>query len=491
MNSDVIKQLIEKHFGSIHKSLTIGEAGEEDGSAYYYTLENEDEIVALTELLETQNSTGGLKKVPELEQSFSQRNDELPQCVCFSEYEGCWYISLHRITGVKYHRTVKRHIVSTLVLDKYPSIRLSNRNEDELDGFGAKLRSRKHAPYMDADGLSYWMNKALQNNLSFRAFAIDYFYAEAERTHRYILKDVARTIEKFGCFLLPISFPELITFRTPADLIGRFKDEEIDLNIDYNKVDLNFGYIMTVLAKGIDKRDWKLIPKLDSKTVANAITLKQFYDGFTAGEFVKAFYNNQYDDYDVETYVKDYVEMCLETGQKLRINFSSEAALIAAHDDLAYEIRNKVDENELRLPLVAEDSRFDALEEKIAEIGNGEFERIKTTAQLFIEGKAQHNCVFSRRNVIRKDKAAVFHWHHNGREYTIQFKIDRWRRYAVEEVRARFNETITEQDLSELKRLLSDFCTVGDDLAVGIRPQLYGIDVQNMMLLGDDEDLPF
>ena len=88
MNCDVIKQLIEKHFGSIHKSLTIGDNGEDDGSAYYYNLENEDEIVALTELLETQNSTGGLKKIPELEQSFSEKKDELPQCVCFSENEG-------------------------------------------------------------------------------------------------------------------------------------------------------------------------------------------------------------------------------------------------------------------------------------------------------------------------------------------------------------------------------------------------------------------
>ena len=165
MNSDAIKRLIEKRFGSMHKSLTIGDIGAEGDSAYFYSLKNEDEIVALTELLETQNITGGLKKIPELEQSFSEKNDELPQCVCFSENEGYWYMSLHRITRVKYHRTVKRHIVSTLVLDKYPSVRLSNRNEDKLDGFWAKLRSRKHAPYMDSDGLSYYEQSIAEQSL--------------------------------------------------------------------------------------------------------------------------------------------------------------------------------------------------------------------------------------------------------------------------------------------------------------------------------------
>lgn len=291
--------------------------------------------------------------------------------------------------------------------------------------------------------------------------------------------------------MLPISFADLITFRTPAELMAHFKDEEINLNIDFNKVDLNLGYIMTELAKGIDKRDWNLITGLDSDTVANLISLKQFYDGFTVSEFVKMFYGTKFDDYFLAGYIKDYIKMCLETGHKFRIGFSSENELRTAHDDLADEIRKKVDENELRLPLVPERSKFDILEERITEWGKGEFERIRSTPQLLNEGETQHNCVFSRRHLIRKDHVAIFHWKHNGRNYTVQFNTNRKGNFFVKEVRARFNETITAEDLADLKRMLSGFCTVSNDIAGDLRLYHAEMDIPNWRLLGDDEDLPF
>lgn len=191
MNSNSVKRLIEKHFGPMHESLTIGNIDEKHDNVYFYSLENEEEIVALTELLETQNITGGLKMIPELDQSFSIQNDELPQCVCYSESDGVWHMFLYHITGVKYHRTPENHIVSTLQHKYYPSIRLSSMFEGECDGFWHKSKREKHAPYMDTDMISYWMNRELRYNLSFRTFAVDYINAEAERMHHYILKDVA------------------------------------------------------------------------------------------------------------------------------------------------------------------------------------------------------------------------------------------------------------------------------------------------------------
>lgn len=308
MYNDLIKDLLRKHFGEPRSSLTIGDAGESDGKMYFYSLKKEKEITAIRDLLGMKQLVDGIEKLPELRQSIPDKDEddlEIPQCVSFRESAGNWYAYFHKITGVHYHRTYGNKVAATLQIDAYPFVMLSDQ-DDKFYGFWQKMRTRKRVPYNDRDGLSYWMNKALKTNERFRAFTVDFFFAVAETEHLYILKDVARTISNCGCFLPPVSFQNLLKFRTPAELIHSLQREQTDLNVDFNKVDINVGYIMTMLAPEVDRRDWKLISKFDAKKVADTISLKLFYDGFTAEEFVRWYYRKKLEGEDFEAEIKMY-----------------------------------------------------------------------------------------------------------------------------------------------------------------------------------------
>lgn len=371
MYSDLIKDLLKKHFGEPRSSLTIGDAEESDDKMYFYSLKKEKEITAIRDLLGMKQLVDGIEKLPELRQTIPDKGEdglEIPQCVSFRESDGNWCAYFHKITGVHYHRTYGNKVAATLQNDDYPFVMLSDR-DDEFYGSWRKMRTRKRMPYKDRDGLSYWMNKALRTNERFRAFTVDFFFSVAEAEHLYILKDVARTISNCGCFLPPFSFQNLLTFRTPAEMIHSLQKEHTDLNIDFNKVDINVGYVMS--APEVDKRDWKLISKFDAEKASNAISLNLFYDGFSAEEFVKWYYRKKLEGDDFESelkmYAEDYVSTCLEAGEKFRLCYSLDA-LIKAHDELSIKnmlllitaVKNNIPQEELPETIyIISDMEFD------------------------------------------------------------------------------------------------------------------------------------
>ncbi len=467
MYNDLVKKLLKKHFGEPRSSLTIGNNTEPIGTFYYYSLDKESEIASLRDLLGMKHLVEGIDMIPELKQSIPDKDDEdteTPQCVCFKERDGHWTAFFHRITGVCYHRTNGNTVAATLIIDEQPFVILYD-YDDDFYGFWRKTRTRKHVPYNSRDGFSYWMNKTLKTNDRFKCFAVDFFFAVAEAEHLYILRDVGRTIANCGCFLPPVSYQKLLSFRTPAELVRSFQKEPTDLNADFNKFDVNVGYIMVMLAPNVEKKDWKLISKFDSKIVSDAISLKLFYDGFSAEEFVRWYYRKALDGQDcaneIKMYVEDYVELCIEAEEKFRLSYDL-SALIRAHNELSFRNRMMSNKEELNKPLVTLPSKFDNLETAIKNTGSTEFERICTTERLFKEGEYQHNCVFSRRGLVRRDRASIYHWNHDGTSYTIQFTRDKRGRYTVDEIKARFNYSITKEHLRDLKQLLSGFCSVGD-----------------------------
>ena len=84
-----------------------------------------------------------------------------------------------------------------------------------------------------------------------------------------------------------------------------------------------------------------------------------------------------------------------------------------------------------------------------------EFERIKDVRRLFQEGEQQHNCVFSRRFMIREDRATVYHWGYNEKNYTIQFGIDEYDLFYIQKIKGRFNEPCSPSVMRELNKRLS------------------------------------
>ena len=164
--------------------------------------------------------------------------------------------------------------------------------------------------------------------------------------------------------------------------------------------------------------------------------------------------------------------MCAEAGEKYRIGFKL-PALIRAHDELAVRLRSNVDEKELSLPLVCVPSKFDRLAKKIEKSGAVGFERITTTERLFEEGVYQHNCVFSRRDLVRSDVVSIYHWDHKGKSYTLQFAKD-GKDFWLTEIKARFNEGVSEEHLADLVDAIGAFCFVDEYFTSGLpRPERF------------------
>ena len=502
MYNELVKTLLQKHFGLPRSTLAVGDTRTPGGRIYYYSFAEERRIAALRDLLSSRDGAAGLDILPELKQEIRPMGEHparYPQCAIFRESEDGWTLDFYHITGVRYHSTDAGGVSALLQTDEYPFMQLTDQEEDCF-GYWKKYQSRKRSPYANREGFSYWTNKALKTSEEFRTFTVGFFLAVAEAEHRYILKDVARAIENCGCFLPPVSYRALLAFRTPAELIRTFRQEQTALNVDFNKVDLNVGYVMTMLAPEVDRADRKRIEKLDAKTVSDAISLKILFEGFNAEEFVARYYRKAFADfeyeYDVRMYAADYAQMCLAAGEKLRIGYDLEG-LMRAHDELAARNRLEAQKEEFGKPLLAVPSKFDALEEAVRKTGSTEFERISTTERLFQEGEYQHNCVFSRLGLVRRDRASVYRWNHQGESYTVQFSRDRRGHYAVQEIRARFNRTITAEHLNELRQILQGIADVGDDLGRGYAPEIHPdralirrLDDAGILEIPDDE-LPF
>ncbi|MBQ3356887.1 MAG: PcfJ domain-containing protein [Oscillospiraceae bacterium] len=500
MYQKLILELLEKHFGAPKCSAIIGFDGEAGNAKYYYSFDGEKTIGAICKLLNRKELRKEADKIPPLMQSVPEAGEgEKPICVvCNTTDNDGWLLKFYYFAGVRYVQDEEGVFKATLQTDNFPFASLTS-GDPEFFGFWKKYRSRRRNRNGERDGFSYWTNKALKTNEGFRGFSVDLFYAVAEAERQYILKDVARAIESCGCFLPPVSYQKLLEFHTPAALVNSFRSPQIDLNVDFNKVDLNVGYVMVTLAPSIERMDWKLIAKLDAKTISGALSLNTFYDGFTAENFVPRYYAKKLEgttpEYEIKMYADDYVSMCSETHELLRLSYSLQA-LINAHDEMAARTRMRINEKEFEKPLVKTPSKFDALEASIRQTGTTELERITTTKRLFDESEYQHNCVFSRRDAVRKDSASIYHWAHEGESYTIQFGAKKKGTFYVREIKARFNRRISVEHLGALAELIDGFCAIDADLArdelpqVPIGPLPHEFPAFALLDL-DDEELPF
>ncbi len=330
MNYATVKELLTKHFGLPRDSLTLGKERKQGGKnaccprrEYFYSLENEKETGEICALLTESFAKGGVK-LPELTQSFpqkSQRDTCPPQCAQLSEQDGGgWSFAIYEIAGVTYHRTLGGKAAATLRLGKSPLVTLSDASSDFYGYFETSLFSRRHTPPTQRKGFSYWVNKALKTSDRFREFSADFFSAAVEEEGRGILRDVATAIRRCGCFLPPVSYGELLTCRTTADLLRRFSAGNTPLVFPFDSLDLNIGYVMRMLAPVVEPRDLEHLALLDAKTVSDAITLPLFYETFRADVFLSEYYKSTFARLGMPTsWAEEYVRLCEKAGAKPRI----------------------------------------------------------------------------------------------------------------------------------------------------------------------------
>ena len=450
-------------------------AGRED-IMYFYTLgrEYEDEIASVRDALSRHLSGSAPGKRSGLIQRFKKDKRALPQCaVLMKHQDGNWELSFHFVREVRYHMTYGRHAAATLMILPVPEVFLCSKYQDTFYGYWEETRTYSSRPG-DGDGdategLNYRVNRNLICKEQFRNFTAEFFSTVADAEKLYILKDISRTIRKYGFFLPSVPFPDVMLSRTPEEIIRSAVPGSAAMNINFNRTDLNKGCVIASLAPAVCERDMQVLKGMTPEIIKKCFSLKNAFDGFKSKESVGEFIENYYRyvrgfTKSEERIAGDYVKMCLDTGTPVRLS-ASVKKLTDEHDGLARLIRKKKyledDENEVLVPAP---SRFDRLERSLDFLCPNAFRRIRTSGQLLDEGEFQHNCVCSRKGLIENDRAAVFHWDYDNSSHTVQFACIRGK-YYLDEIKARFNEECSPSAMNRLHELLdaANYCELITD----------------------------
>ncbi len=473
MYNDDIKKLLEKHFGKPQNTLTIDSGLKRDGCIYYFSLPDNDKVLQIRDILNQGLGRNNDAVATELRQIYQNNSDakkeSAPQCACYTEYEGKWRVRIYRINGVRYHRSLGRRIAASIILSKEPVVSLYDSDfETSFFGFWSHYVFRENAKRQLTEGMSYWINKNLLYNQCFRGFAAELLSLVGEQSKNYIFKDIGRTIKKYGVFLPTVAFERIIKLHTPKEFALLTIPDAKRINVNLNTIDLNKAHVLSKIVPFIRESDWKYLRTFPSEIVSNIVTLNALFEGIKTEDIVAEYYKCMVEDegewysQSVKDYARDYGRMCLELNIPISLRHSYKG-LIQAHNELSKLINRKANEKEFDIPLVAIPSRFDVLEKNLELLYPAEFERIRDARRLLREGEEQHNCVFSRKGIVRRDRAAIFHWDYagDGKNYTVQFAADGQGEFFVEEIRAKYNEACTPIARAELREILSrvqDYC---------------------------------
>lgn len=453
LNVEQIELLLNKHYGNGKHSLVVGKEDDvilKDKVIYYYDRSIEKDLLDMVDLLNDGYSKIGTNKFIEFDLNLNKKYKDcqhVPQCACLqidSIYG--WKIEIKRIHKVRIHRTYNKKIIANLVLSNAISV-LRSIDKDKMYGYwGRPKYYRFHARRQETEGVSYSFNKNMIYNKAFRNFSFDFFNLVADIEKKYILKDVARSIKNCGFMLVPISYQLLSQLHKPSDIFNFYNNENDLSNINYNKVDINVGYIINTVSRFVDKKDEGALRGIATSELTNMIDLHCVYTGMTTIESIKNFFKKYYtyyyncnNDESKNGILKDYINMSFELNEPLRIDCSFKK-IMELHDRLAIDQRLKEYSNVERIQLVPENSMFNILETELLNSDKGIFKRIHNTSELFEEGVSQHNCVFTRKKLIYNDYVSIFHWDYEEKNYTIQFWINFDGEYEIEEIRAKYNE---------------------------------------------------
>lgn len=468
MYNNEIKELLEKHYGTPRRTLIVceGDCNVIRGKrTYYYTFPNTEKTLAIRDALNETDAHDKDNSFVELTQMYSNASgatkEKLNQCACYREDDGNWTIEFYEIVGVRYHRSFGKRIAASLILGKYPIVSLSSSEPQSFYGFWERfVFHQPNAKRQNTEGLSYWVNKNLFNSAAFRGFAADFFILMGSQTETYILKDIGRTIMKYGFFLPSIRFEDIKKYHTPKEFVSAIMPNADQIGINLNALDLNMAYVVGTIAPAVNRHDWKYLKTLSPNVISTSFSLNMIFDGVKIEDIISGYYQHKlrpetYYYKTVHEYARDYSRMCIESSVPIRLGYSYQG-LVSAHDELSRQIIRRSREQDLILPLIRTPSKFDFLEEQLNRFFPGEFERIRDTKRLLEEGENQHNCVYSRRYLVRGDRAAIFHWDYVGESCTIQFAMDHQGEYFVEEIKAKYNETCSSHALQHLRYVLHE-----------------------------------
>lgn len=358
-------------------------------------------------------------------------------------------INFYGITGVIVKKFYRKYEAKLNYNPKHIlSIYINARNGDL---YGKGIRNSDTLYPMS---FSSWVNKLLLHSEAFRDIFKDILTICSNGNN--IIKDVVRTIEEEGYVAMPITIFDVKKYRTKNEMISGFS--HVDLPIDFNKRSLNHGYLLAELSKYIPAEQVGYMIQFDKEMVVNTVRdiYKEIYplENFSR-EFVVRYYINKLDLHYTRynrMLIYDYIRLAVDHNLPISISFKTANRLIREHNNLARQYREEEMSAEISQPLIAENTKFQELRQILPE----EFEWITTTGRLLKEGDNQDNCVFSYRDKIRNDRSTIYHWSHEGRDYTIEFGCRFDGKFTIEQMLQTRNGRANGSDVEYVKRCLGN-----------------------------------
>ena len=418
-----IRQIIEKHYARQPSRYLLG--GRKNASVweYYYNPEEFESAVCVASLIEN-----NMFRIPsdidhisfQLHPDGKTVKTRCPSLMKLKETNGFYEIDCYAVTGYEAVRSYGDRTALRLRYFESPVLKLVLSRK-----YGSLMQKTKHgnlAPFY----FSWWVNRLLLENDSFRLFFTE-LIEKMGRT-KYIYRDVARCIGKHHYCLIDVPVQQMEHYYNPEALIRGIT--KTTLKIDFNKKNLNYSLWITKIAEMIAERDWGILLSLDDEMVMSWFSSDSSLPGF-----VKCFYQSVWGvSYETGALAEEYARVCLDNGERVSLRIAS-----------VKRMREKVEEKYRRLALLedneAEDlvpynSRFNKLGRNLPD----GFEWITSKTRLFMEGRRQHNCVYTYRGEIRQDNLAILHWEKDSRPYTIEVGIGSDGYYRIHQMKGLCNK---------------------------------------------------
>ena len=221
---------------------------------------------------------------------------------------------------------------------------------------------------------------------------------------------------KNGLCGLSYDFEKIIKCHNKRELLSKiFKTEISSIPKSYNKFSIIKGYGLMLLSKYIVLEHIDLIKKLPDS----------FFQDFYKAAYIKGkvksllvkYYQDRFDTSDYKGTIEDFFNMSVKLKRKIPLKINSISKLIKLHDEYAGEIlRKSIKGKEIKIhnkytPLIK------ILSEKYTR-----YEIISKAERLALEGKIQHNCVYSYLKSIERGDCLICSIVDDGKRFTIEIR---------------------------------------------------------------------
>lgn len=342
-----IRAVISNHIDRQNSRYILGGRRSTDVWEYYYNLDDLPSVKNVISEIKngTMNIPDGIERVY-FESSTHTWKTKRPFYIKLKETNGSIAIHFHAICGYELIRSYNKKLAIRLLNEERALLKIVLSKKDQT--IWGQGKGNSYPIYF-----SWWINRLMVDNKTFRLFFIDLLYAMGKKNSIYI--DVAKSIEADHYCLVDIPLWEVGKYKNKNDLIRQIISSEIEM--EYERYNLNYLFAVGRIAESVDKKDFQLIQKIDPETISKWINFDTYCIGSGSIIAVEKFYEKffrEISNSSREVYCT-YVNRERE-NHKQRQNYSTSSTIdnYALNEEESGELAEKL-EGLLGVPISIED----------------------------------------------------------------------------------------------------------------------------------------